>query len=47
MNTGVHQYFTPTTQLPGHKDIGTGAVATHEATEVWSMCWKASQPTER
>ena len=31
MNTGIRQYFSPTTRLPSHKDTGIGAVATREA----------------
>ena len=31
MNTGIRQYFSPTTRLSSHKDTGIGAVATREA----------------
>ena len=31
MSTGIRQYFSPTTQLPSHKDTGIGAVASREA----------------
>ena len=31
MSISIHQYFSPTTRLPSHKDTGIGAVATREA----------------
>ena len=31
MSTSIRQYFSPTTQLPSHKDTGIGVVTTHEA----------------
>ena len=30
-DTGIHQYFSPTTPFPSHKDTGIGALATREA----------------